>query len=217
MVTGGSGGLGRMICAEFTKLGARVLAPARQELDLASPASVQKWLQENRHYVPDSLILNAGINHPQKFWQINNDNWKRTLQVNLESNFQLIRALAPGMRRKGGGRIVCVSSILGVRVRPGRCAYSVSKAGLDALVRTAALELGPARILVNAVAPGFVLTELTTKNNNPQQIRKIKERIPLGRLGNSDEIVWWIIQLASLRNTYLTGQTIIVDGGYTLG
>jgi len=112
---------------------------------------------------------------------------------------------------------VCVSSILGERVRPGRCAYSASKAGIEALVRTTASELASGGILVNAVAPGFVCTEVTTKNNSPQEIRKIKKSIPLGRLGEIDEVVWWILQLASPRITYLTGQTIIVDGGYTLG
>jgi 3-oxoacyl-[acyl-carrier protein] reductase len=84
------------------------------------------------------------------------------------------------------------------------------------LVRSAAAELAPQGILVNAVAPGFILTEMTRKNNDPQQIREIIQDIPLGRLGGVDEVVRWIVHLSSSQNTYVTGQTIVVDGGYTL-
>ena len=84
------------------------------------------------------------------------------------------------------------------------------------LVRSTAAELAPNGILVNAIAPGFILTEMTRKNNSPQQIRKIVKDIPLGRLGGVDEVVRWIVHLSSAQNTYMTGQTIIVDGGYSL-
>jgi len=216
LVTGGSGGIGQAVCREFSRLGAFVLAPSRRELRLNNPGSIWNWLRRHSHWVPDVMILNAGINDPQAFLALKGKNWRNTLQVNLESNFYLIQNMAPKMIQRGGGRIVCVSSILARRARLGRCAYSVSKAALEMLVRSAATELAPDGILVNAIAPGFILTEMTRKNNSPQQIKKIIKDIPLGRLGCVDEVVRWIVYLSSTQNTYMTGQTIIVDGGYTL-
>jgi len=216
LLTGGSGGIGQAIRREFSRLGASVLAPSRRELELNDPKSMWNWLRSHPRWAPDIMILNAGINNPQAFLSLKHENWRNTLQVNLDANFYLIRNMAPRMIQRGGGRIVCVSSILARRARLGRCAYSVSKAALEMLVRSTAAELAPNGILVNAIAPGFILTEMTRKNNSPQQIRKIVKDIPLGRLGGVDEVVRWIVHLSSAQNTYMTGQTIIVDGGYSL-
>jgi len=216
LVTGGSRGIGQAVCREFSRQGAFVLAPSRRELNLNHPGSIRKWLRHHARWVPDVMVLNAGINQPQPLLKLKDETWRKTLQVNLEANLLLIQAMAPRMAQKGGGRIVCVSSILARVARSGRCAYSVSKAALEMLVRSTAAELAPQGILVNAVAPGFILTEMTRKNNSSQQIKKIIKDIPLGRLGGVDEVVKWIVHLSSAQNTYVTGQTVVVDGGYTL-
>jgi 3-oxoacyl-[acyl-carrier protein] reductase len=135
--------------------------------------------------------------------------------VNLISPIRLIRGIAPMMVKKRYGRIVNISSVWSVVAKPGRVAYAASKAGLDAVTRSSAVELAKHNILVNSIAPGFVNTELTKKNNSEAQIEQIKKQIPLGRMAETAEIAEFAAYLASERNTFITGQTIVMDGGYT--
>ena len=119
------------------------------------------------------------------------------------------------MIKKRYGRIVNISSVWSAVAKPGRVAYAASKSGLDAVTRTTAVEFAKYNVLVNSIAPGFVNTELTKKNNSQTQLEQIKQQIPLGRLAETSEIAEFAAFLASERNTFITGQTILMDGGYT--
>ena len=137
------------------------------------------------------------------------------LQVNLVAPLRLIRGLAPGMVARGYGRIVNLSSIWGQVSRPRRVTYALTKSGLNGLTRTLAVELAAHNVLVNAVAPGYVNTELTRQNNSPQEIDAICQTIPARRLAEPAEIAEVVAFLCSEKNSYITGQTIVVDGGFT--
>lgn len=162
----------------------------------------------------DILINNAGVNILADFGEIDLSIWQTLLQVNLNSALRLIQAFAPGMQRRGWGRILNVSSILSMVAKPRRSAYSMTKAALDALTRSAAVEFGSFGVLVNSLCPGYVDTELTRINNSPSELAEIAATIPLNRLAKAEEVARVAAFLVSEENTYLTGQNIVVDGGF---
>ena len=214
-LTGGARGIGAAILEELVTAGYTVISPSREELDLASKDSVEAYLRDHSDIAVDVLINNAGMNVPEKISEISWDNWNKTLQTNLSSAVRLIQFLAPGMSDRGYGRILNTSSILGLVTKEGRAAYSMTKAALNALTRSAALEFGAGGVLVNSLAPGYVDTELTRKNNSPEALASIIRSIPLGRMADPKELARVAGFLVSEQNTYLTGQTIVVDGGFT--
>jgi len=214
-LTGGARGIGAAIRQELVTAGYAVISPSREELDLASKDSVEAYLRKNSDLAADVLINNAGINVPEKISKVSWDTWSKTLQTNLTSAVRLIQFLAPGMSSRGYGRILNTSSILGIVTKEGRAAYSMTKAALNALTRSAALEFGAGGVLVNSLAPGYVDTELTRKNNSPEELASIIRSIPLGRMADPKELAKVAGFLVSDQNTYLTGQTIVVDGGFT--
>ncbi len=211
LVTGGSRGLGRAVAERLRGSGWDVLAPSRAELDLADPASIAAYCAAMTDPL-DAVVHSAGVNWPRAVVQLDFALWNTTLQVNLTAAAQLISGLLPRIR---GARVVALGSVLGMVSRPGRAAYSSSKAALSGLVRSLAVELGHDGVLVNAVCPGYIDTDLTRANNTPAQLEAIAATIPLGRLGQPDEIAALVYWLCSAENTYLTGQSIIVDGGFT--
>ena len=215
LVTGGSRGIGHAIAAVLSAEGVDVVAPTRSELDLADPASVEAYALSLAGTSFDILVNNAGINEVAPLEQIRDDQLSAVLQVNLLSAFRLTRAVAPQMAARGGGRILNVSSILGLIGRAGRAPYSITKSALNALTRSTAIEYGPAGVLANAIAPGYIATDLTRQNNSPEVLAALEQDIPLRRLGDVAEIAAFAAFLVSPRNTYLTGQTIVIDGGYT--
>jgi len=212
LVTGGSRGIGRAVVERFEELGARVLAPTRAELDLADAAAVETYAAALDELV-DILVNNAGINPLAGLDELTDDDLEETLAVNLTAPLRLCRALAPGMAARGYGRIVNVSSVWTVVGKAGRVPYTVSKTGLNGLTRAMAVELAPRGVLVNAVAPGIVATELTRQNNTPEQIAALVEQIPIGRLAEAEELAEVIAFLCSGRNSYVTGQVLVCDGG----
>jgi len=214
-LTGGARGIGAAIRQELVTAGYAVLSPSREELDLASKDSVEAYLRKHADLSADVLINNAGMNVPEKISKISWDTWSKTLQTNLTSAVRLIQFLAPGMSSRGYGRILNTSSILGIVTKEGRAAYSMTKAALNALTRSAALEFGAGGVLVNSLAPGYVDTELTRKNNSPEELASITRSIPLGRMADPQELAKVAGFLVSDQNTYLTGQTVVVDGGFT--
>ncbi len=214
-LTGGARGIGAAIRQELVTAGYAVISPSREELDLASKDSVEVYLRKNSDLAVDVLINNAGVNVPEKISKISWDTWSKTLQTNLTSAVRLIQFLAPGMSSRGYGRILNTSSILGIVTKEGRAAYSMTKAALNALTRSAALEFGAGGVLVNSLAPGYVDTELTRKNNSPEEMASIISSIPLGRMADPKELAKFAGFLVSDQNTYLTGQTVLVDGGFT--
>lgn len=216
LVTGGARGLGAAIAAAFVADGHAVRTPTRAELDLADPASIRAWLATPAAAGIDVLVNNAGINDIAPLSELTLEHFERTLRVNLTAAMLLIQGLGGAMAKRGFGRIVNVSSVYAQRARPGRAPYSASKAALEALTRTAALELGPGGVLVNAVCPGFVETALTRQNNDPATIAALVARTALGRLAQPGEIAQLVLFLGSRRNSYLTGQAIVADGGFSI-
>ncbi len=216
LITGGSRGIGRATVDKLSKEGFRVIAPSRNELDLASIHSVQAYLDQHPGLSPDILINNAGENIINPISEIKIEDWETMLTVNLSSAFLLLQAFAPKMAKKGWGRIVNISSCYGLVSRSGRAAYSASKAGLMGLTRTAAIEFGPHNVLVNALCPGFVETDMTRKNNTDEQILTLCSQTALKRLASPLEIAEFISFLVSEKNTFITGQSLSIDGGFTI-
>lgn len=214
LVTGGSRGIGQAIVARFEELGARVLAPSRAELDLSDASAVESYAA-SLETAPDILVNDAGVNPLAGFGDISDDMLASILAVNLEAPFRLCRALVPGMAAAGYGRVVNVSSIWSLVAKPRRGAYAMSKAGLNAMTRALAVEYASSGVLVNAVAPGFIATELTVANNPPDVLASLVEDLPAGRLGEPSEVADLVAFLCSERNGYCTGQVVACDGGYT--
>lgn len=215
LLTGGSRGIGAAIREELTQRGYRVVAPSRAELDLSSNESLLSYLAAHDSLDVDVLINNAAVNTPQKIEESTIQAWDLACQTNLRAAFELIKSFAPRMAERGFGRILNISSILAVVTKPGRAVYSMTKAGLDALTRSAALEFGSRGVLVNSLAPGYVDTDLTRANNTPDDIARILKTIPLGRMAQPTELAKVAAFLVSEENTYITGQTILADGGFT--
>ena len=214
LVTGASRGIGAAITNVLRAQGIEVLTPSRGELDLASPASIEKYLKSPRVRDVDILINNAGINIISPLEGIRPEDWQLMLQVNLTAPLELIRGISLFMKARGWGRIVNISSVFGTVTKEKRAAYSATKSGLDGLTRTCAVELAPFGILVNGVAPGYVSTELTAQNNTPAALVEIAQSVPILRLAQPAEIAELVAFLASEKNSYLTGQTVIADGGF---
>jgi 3-oxoacyl-[acyl-carrier protein] reductase len=215
LVTGASRGIGRAVATRFEELGARVLAPPRIELDLADSASVDRYLARLDQPI-DILVNDAGVNRLAGLVETDDDLLRDTLEVNLIAPLRLARALAPAMAERGWGRVVNVTSVWTVVAKERRLPYIVSKTALNGLTRAMAVEFGSRGVLVNAVAPGFVMTEMTTRNNTPEQLQVIAEGVPLRRLAEPDEIAELVAFLASGRNSFMTGQVLVCDGGYSV-
>lgn len=214
LITGAARGIGQAIATRLREDGARVLTPARAELDLTSNASIDNYLSAVAEPI-DILVNNAGVNRLAAYDEINDEDLQEMLQINLTAQLRLAKELAMRMSVRGYGRIVNVSSIWSVVTKPKRMTYSITKAAINSMTRSLAVELAKTNVLVNAVAPGFVNTELTKQNNSETDIAAICKQIPAARLAEPNEIAEVVGFLCSSRNSYLTGQTLIVDGGYT--
>jgi 3-oxoacyl-[acyl-carrier protein] reductase len=214
LVTGASRGIGEAIAGRLHSEGIKVLIPDRRELDLLSNISIDFFLSQLNEQI-DILVNNAGINPLGSLSELSEVDLTNTIQVNLIAPLRLIRGLAPAMMEQRYGRIVNISSIWGMVVKPRRVSYTLSKTGLIGLTRSLGIELAPYNVLVNSVAPGYVNTELTRKNNSPQDIEAIKQTIPAGRLAEPAEVAEVVAFLCSDKNTYIVGQTLVVDGGFT--
>ena len=213
LLTGGSRGIGKAIAEVLTDHGWSVLAPTREQLDLADVSSVPAYLDSLDAQI-SGLVVNAGVNSPQELGALSLQEWSEIHQVNQTSAFQLISALVPGMADRGFGRIVAITSAYSSRARSGRAGYSASKSGLESLMRSIAVEFGGSGVVANSVAPGFVDTDLTRQNNTPETIAHLLERVPVGRLAEPAEIAEAVAFLMSEDNRYITGHTLHVDGGF---
>jgi len=214
LVTGASRGIGRSVAEKLQEDGFNVLTPSRSEMDLAVPASIEAYVAGLTESV-DVIVNNAGINIIAETAHVRDDVLEETFQINLLGPIRLVRGLLPGMISNGYGRIVNISSIWSLVAKPGRSVYAGTKSGLNGLTRAMAVELAPHGILVNAVAPGYVATELTRQNNSLAELEKIRAAIPLGRLAEANEIAELVAFLCSKKNSYITGQVIYADGGFT--
>lgn len=213
LVTGASRGIGAAIAAALVREGARVLTPSRAEMDLAVPQSIERYVETIKGPI-DILVNNAGINFLAGIDELDSVTLNETLQINLVAPLQLTRLVAERMKANRYGRIVNLSSVWSIVSKERRIAYAASKSAINGVTRTLALELGQYGILVNAIAPGYVDTELTRQNNSPEQIKAITDNIPLRRLAEPAEIAEMVAFLCTGKNSYMTGQVVVVDGGY---
>ena len=162
------------------------------------------------------MINNAGINIIESIDEVKYENWEKILAVNLTGPMHLTKAVAKTMKKnKHGGKILNISSIFGVVSKAKRNSYSASKSGLMGLTRASSLDLAPYNILVNTLCPGFTSTELTKSILSSKEMKDLSLQVPLGRFADASEIAKIAVFLCSDLNTYLTGQTIVVDGGVT--
>lgn len=213
LLTGASRGIGKAIKELLEQNGYCVFAPTRQELDLADPTQISKYLQT---LAPVDILINcAGINELAGIDELTAEQLERSLQINLKSQLQLITGVCPHMKQQKWGRIVNFSSIWCQFSKPRRLSYCMAKAGVTGLTVATAVELAPYNILVNAVAPGFVNTEMTSQNNTPQQIAQLAEALPIKRLADPKEIAELVVFLISDKNSFMTGQTLFIDGGFS--
>jgi 3-oxoacyl-[acyl-carrier protein] reductase len=216
LITGSSRGIGKAIYDIFTAEGYEVMAPSRSELNLNNSDSITDYVSHYSSREIDIIVNNAGVNILAPLDDLSENNLDETLQVNLKAPLLLAKGFSPGMKTRGYGRIVNISSIWGIISKAGRLSYTASKSALIGITRTMAIELAPYGILVNAVCPGFIDTNLTRKNLGANGIKEAEKQIPLGRLADTREIAEVVHFLSSDKNTYVTGQAIIVDGGYTI-
>ena len=190
-----------------------VFSPSRNELDLSSSESIDNFLT-NLSTPVDILVNNAGILKVGRYNELSSDDFQEILQINVVAPFKLISGIVESMKRKKFGRIINISSIWGQKSREGRSIYSSSKAALDALTKSLALEFASYNVLINSVAPGYVDTELITKYNTDLELEKIKKTIPIQRFAKKIEISELVKFLCSEENSYITGQIVTIDGGY---
>ena len=213
-LTGGSRGIGKKIKETMELAGAKVTAPTREELNLEDEKSVEKYLGENAGVNPDIIICCAGINRLAGIGEIEHNLVQQVFQVNCFSTIEICKKYTSYMRKKHSGKIIFVSSLYAMVSRERRIAYSASKNALNGLMKSMALELAPDNILVNAVAPGYVMTDMTKQNLSLEEIKKIEEQIPTGRFQSEEDIANMVAFLCSDLNNSVTGQLIAVDGGF---
>lgn len=231
IVTGGTRGIGRSIVLHLLESGCDVIytgtkkqikSPVAgamyEQLDLFDEKSIERFFEDVVRRTPkiDILINNAGINIIEPIDEIKDDNWEKVLTVNLTGTMRLMRAVAKVMKKNNtGGKILNISSIFGVVSKSKRNVYSASKAGVIGLTRASALDLAPYNILVNALCPGFTSTDLTSSVLSEKEMKELSSKVPLGRFADVSEVAKIAVMLCSDLNTYITGQTVVVDGGVT--
>ncbi len=214
LITGGSRGLGKAIGGLLDESGRyNVIVPSREEMDLSSTQKITDYFNRNKTGV-DILINNAGINILGGIEDMAENSLEEMLAVNLVAPLKLVQSCVAHMKSQMWGRIVNISSIWGIRSKERRLLYSATKFGLNGVTKSLSRELGGYNILVNSVCPGYVNTELTSKNIPLEEQEKIKSTIPLGRFAEPGEIAELVRFLVSDENSYITGQTIIIDGGF---
>lgn len=216
LITGGSRGIGKVTVQKFINEGYEVYAPTRNELDLSDDISIENYIEKYNDVQFDVIVNNAGINDINLMENITDKEIEDMFQINLLGPIKLLRGFVNGMKKNNYGRIINIGSIWAVVSKEGRSIYSATKNGIHGITNSLAIELAPYNILVNTVCPGFTLTELTKKNNSEKEIADISKEIPIGRMAEPKEIAEVVYFLGSDFNTYITGQKIVVDGGYSI-
>ena len=214
LVTGASRGIGKSIKEVLTTDGIKIVSPSRNELDLSSSESIDKFLSQMSEDI-DIIINNAGILKVGKHNELSSDDFHEILQVNVVAPFRIISGFVEKMKIRNFGRIVNISSVWGQKSKEGRTLYSSSKAALDALTRSLAIEFASYNILINSVAPGYIETDMLKQCKTEDELNIIRHTIPMKRFGKKIEIAELVKFLTSENNSYITGQIFTIDGGYT--
>lgn len=237
LITGGSLGIGRAIAARFAEEGAKVTITGRSRSaldeavaeisaqggdiaalsgDVQYKADVERMVAEvlDRHGRIDVLVLNAGICNPAPFLEITEEEWDRHIAINLKGAFLFGQRVAKEMVKQGAGSIIHMSSVNGLAAEAGQAHYNTTKGGMNLLAMSMALELAPYGVRVNSLCPGFIETRLTKPLiDNPPAISEYLKTIPMGRVGQPEDIADAALFLASDDSRYMTGHCLVVDGG----
>jgi len=238
LVTGGARGIGQAIALTFAREGADIVVAdvnleiARKtaleieglgrkalalEMDVTSYEKVEEGVNKilDKMGKVDILVNNAGITKDNLLLRMSQADWDAVINVNLKGTFNCIKAVSRPMIKQRSGRIISIASIIGLMGNPGQANYAASKAGIIALTKTVAKELASRNVNANAVAPGFIQTEMTAKL--PEDIKKkMLEAIPLAKLGTPQDVANTCLFLASDESSYITGQVITIDGGMVM-
>jgi len=232
LVTGASGGIGKAIAIELSSNGADICLTGRNKSELEnlqkhiggnckiviSDLSKSEGIDELANSAQekmgqiDILINNAGITRDNLFMRMSEEDWNEVINVNLNSIFKLTKHLIKGMIKRRYGRIINITSVIGVAGGAGQSNYSASKAGIIAMSKSLAQEVGSRSVTVNSIAPGFIETNMTAKLSDDRK-EEILNSISIGRLGKPDDIAGAVCFLASDKASYITGQTIHINGG----
>jgi 3-oxoacyl-[acyl-carrier protein] reductase len=235
LVTGSTRGIGRQIAATLADAGARVAVSGRSAenaaevaaaldgeahgfaCDIADTASAAALVESvEKHFgALDILVNNAGITRDNLLMRLKDDDWDAVLDANLRGAFATIRAASRGMMKRRFGRIINITSVVGITGNKGQANYAASKAGLIGLTKSVAKELASRNILANAVAPGFIETDMTAAMTSDAR-SELGAQIPVGRLGTPGDIAGVCAFLASEHASYITGQVFVVDGGLVM-
>lgn len=239
LVTGGSRGIGRSIALTLADYGADVAITFRSSVDAANEVKEEieskdckaKAIQADAVSLEaaenvigeltedwgklDILVNNAGITRDNLILRMSEDDWDQVIDTNLKSIFNYSKAVAKPMMRNRGGSIINISSVVGISGNAGQSNYAASKAGIIGFTKSYAKELASRNIRSNVVAPGYIVTEMTDELDE-ELLKSIKEETPLGRAGDAEEVANTVLFLASDLSSYITGETIRVDGGMAM-
>ena len=236
LITGATRGIGKAIADAFMDSGANLMLTGTkfdeiEQMNAEEKSSKVQWLKADfsssvgiASFIKqlkstdaiDICVNNAGINIIKPYAEYSADEYQRLMSINLTAPFSITQQLIPDMKKRGFGRIVNIASIWSKISKPGRSLYTTSKTGLVGLTRSLAVEHAAANILVNAVSPGFTRTELTAQSLSADEMKSLSEQIPVGRFAEPNEIAQTVLFLCSEMNTYITGQNIVIDGGFTI-
>jgi 3-oxoacyl-[acyl-carrier protein] reductase len=235
LVTGASGGIGGAIARRLHEQGVSVgLSGTRRErlevvagdlgerahvlpCDLGDSEAVAGLIKQAEEVMErvDILVNNAGLTRDNLSMMLKDEDWQAVIDVNLTATFRLSRSAVRGMMKRRWGRIINITSVVGVTGNPGQTNYAASKAGIIGMSKSMAAELATRGVTVNCVAPGFIATAMTDGLPDAQK-EKLLERVPIGRLGEPDDVAFGVVYLASEEAAYVTGQTLHINGGMAM-
>ena len=216
LVLGGKGDIGSAIAKQLEADGLQVTAAGRLDFDLTNPDQIAAFFAAQSQGF-DVLVNSGGLNTPKTFNKLSDSEIRQAMEVNLFGFLQVARYCLPHWQQSRQGKVLVISSLYGFLGRRGRLPYVMSKHSLNGAVKTLAIEWADYGVLVNALSPGYVGTKMTYANNDEKTIARFVSAIPLRRLGTPEDIAEVASFLCSPRNRYLTGQDIVVDGGFSVG